>query len=177
LWNKKYSTSFLHFGKVLRLNLDASTIIITILNVLLLYWFLSRKLFKPVTKFMNNRTESIQKNISDAEAMLNQAETAKAQYEDRLLLAEAEGKSIVEKYKEKAEGLYDEILKEANKEAELIRLRAKVDAEREMEKADDEIRKQVIAMALLAASKAVEAQLDSKSQHTLIKQFIAKVGM
>lgn len=126
---------------------------------------------------MNKRTESIQKNIADAESALKQAELSRAQYEEKLILAEAEGKRVVEKYKEKAQSLYDEILKEANKEAELVRLRAKVDAEREMEKANDEIKKQVIAMALLAASKAVEAQLDNKHQHMLIKQFISKVGM
>lgn len=159
------------------MNINASTIIFTVLNVLILYWFLRKKLFAPVTKFMNNRTESIEKKIAESEAMLKQAEISKIEYEERMQKAEIEGKKIVEKYKEKAENLYDEILKEAKKEGELIRARARMDADMEMEKAKDEIRKQVIAMALLAASKAVEAQLDSRNQHLLIKQFISKVGM
>jgi F-type H+-transporting ATPase subunit b len=159
------------------MKIDVSTIFFTVLNVLLLFWFLKKKFFVPVTSFMNNRTESIEKRISMAEEMMKLAETMKIEYGNRLLDAEAEGKRIMQQHKDKAIILSNEILGEANKEAELIRLRAVSDAEREREKANEEIRRQIITLALLAASKAVDAELDNKNQHLLIKQFISKVGI
>ena len=159
------------------MKIDASIIFFTVFNVLILFWFLRKKLFVPVTNFMNNRTQSIEKRIYESNEIIKQAELMKIEYEKRLVEAENEGKKIVQVYKDKAVSLSDEIMQQANKEAELIRARALNDAEREKEKANEEIRRQIITLSLLAASKAVESHLDNKNQHLLIKQFASGVGM
>lgn len=69
------------------------------------------------------------------------------------------------------------MLEEAKKEAGLVRERAKIDAEREKEKAKDEIKRQIITLSLLAASKSIGGQLDDEKHHMLIKEFINKAGV
>lgn len=158
------------------MKIDASMIFFTVLNMLILYWFLKKKFFKPVLNLMNSRTQSIESQIQNAEDMTKKAQELKAEYERKLIDAEDIGKKIVQEYRDKAINHSNEILDEANNEAELIKARAKKDAERERQKAEDEIRERVISLALIAASKVVNEQLGNKNQHAIINQFIAKVG-
>jgi F-type H+-transporting ATPase subunit b len=159
------------------MEINFSEIFFTVLNVFIIYFFLRKILFVPVTKLMNDRTSAIEKQINEAEINLKESEEMKEKYNNILLQSESEGKSIVEEYKAKGLSLYDEIVEEARKEAEAIRQRARLDADREKEKANDEIRRQIVSLSLLAASKALESQLDREKHHVLIKEFINKAGV
>lgn len=159
------------------MELNISTILFTLLNALILFWFLRKVLFVPTTTFMENRTNSISNQLEDAKQKQEAASSLKSEYEQKLISAEVEGKKVVEDYKTKALSVSDELIEEAKKEASLIRERAKADAEREMERAKDEIKTQIITLSLLAASKSMGDQLDTEKHHVLIQEFINKVGV
>lgn len=159
------------------MSIDLTVIIATIFNVVVLYLFMRRFFFKPLTNFMNNRTKSIEDRIKDSEVRFKDAETARDYYREKLQGAESEGKGIVDEYRSKAVRRSDDIINDAKKEAELIRQRAALDAERELEKAKDEIRRQIVDLSLVAAARSVESQLDENKHHELIKDFISKVGV
>lgn len=152
------------------------TVIFTILNVVILYIYLRKKLFNPVTDFMHNRTITIENNIKTSVSKKKEAEKLKQEYELKLKELNDEGRKIVEEYKLKAQNLHDEIVENAKKEADYIRQKAREDARLEVEKAQDEIKKQIVTLSLLAAAKAIERELDEEKHHALIKEFINKVG-
>jgi F-type H+-transporting ATPase subunit b len=151
------------------------TFLFTIFNAVVVFWFLRKFLFVPVTNFMENRTNLIGSQIEDAKQKQQDASSLKSQYEQKLFLAEGEGKKVVEEYRAKALKMTDEIIEEAKKEANLIRERAKLDADREMERAKDDIKKQIVRLSFLAASKSVEEQLDENKHHLLIQEFINRI--
>lgn len=157
------------------MQLNISTVIFTIINTLILYWFLRRLLFKPVTNFINNRTNSIEGNIKEAELKLQNAENLKVEYENKILELQNEGRRIVEEHKRKALALSENIIGEAKKESDTVRERARIDIERERERVKDEIKKQIIDLSILASSKAIEESLDEEKHHKLIKDFIDEV--
>lgn len=159
------------------MGINPGKIIISIINLGILYWFLRKYFFGKLTTFMNNRTESIQNKMDLAASNLNDANDMRSKYEIQLKSADDEGKKIVEEYKVKAQKLSEEMTDEAKREASMIRERAKIDAEREMEKAKDEIKRQIITLSLLAASKSIGGQLDNEKHHVLIKEFINKAGV
>lgn len=163
----------MHVGVNLTFNIV--TFFVTIINVIIMYFILKKLLFERVSNFMSNRSNSIEANINEAETSKKEAGELKLKYENQLKTAEVEGKKIVDEYKAKATKLSDEMLEEAKKEASLIRERAKVDATREMDKAKEEVKKQVIALSMLAAAKSMGGQLDEQKHHNLIKDFIDKV--
>jgi F-type H+-transporting ATPase subunit b len=158
------------------MNIDGGTIILSILNLGILYWFLKKYFFGKLTSFMNNRSETIEGQIKLAATNFEDANAMKEQYDIQLKTADAEGKKIIEEFKLKAQKVSEDMLEEAKKDAGLVRERAKIDAEREMEKAKDEIKRQIITLSLLAASKSIGGQLDDEKHHTLIKEFISKAG-
>jgi F-type H+-transporting ATPase subunit b len=134
-------------------------------------------LFKPVNDTINNRQNQIVDNINKAEEDRKKAEELRIENQNQLSQAKQEGKNIVEEYKVKADKVSTDILQGARKEAETILERAKVEAEREKEKAADEIKNQVVDLAVVLSSKALEESVNEEQHRRLIKDFIAKVGI
>ncbi|OAA86710.1 MULTISPECIES: F0F1 ATP synthase subunit B [Clostridium] len=159
------------------MEIHVSQIIATIINFLILYFILRHFLFKPVNDTIDKRQNEIVTKINKTEEDMKKAEELRIENKNKLSLAKQEGKNIVEDYKVKAGKVSSDILKEAHEEAQTIVKRAKVEAEREKEKAADEIKGQVIDLAVLVSSRALEGSIDEEQHRRLIKDFIAKVGI
>lgn len=159
------------------MEIHLSKILATIINFGILYLILKHYLFKPVNNAIDSRQNEIISNINKAEEDRIKAEELRKENEDKLRQAKQEGKTIVEDYKVKADKVSSDILQEARQEAEAIIERAKVEAEREKEKAADEVKTQVVDLAVLLSSKALEKSVDEEQHRRLIKDFIAKVGI
>lgn len=159
------------------MEINVSQIIATIINFIILYFILRYFLFDRVNNTLNNRQTEIVNKINKTEEDRKKAEELRIENEKKLSQAKQEGKGIVEEYKIKAEKVSSDLLKEAQEEAETIVQRAKVEAEREKDKAADQIKSQVVDLAVLLTSKALEESIDEDQHRRLIKDFIAKVGI
>lgn len=159
------------------MEIHLSKILATIINFGILYLILKHYLFKPVNNAIDSRQNEIVNKINKTEEDRVKAEELRKENEDKLRQARQEGKVIVEDYKVKADKVSSDILQEARQEAETIIERAKVEAEREKEKAADEMKTQVVDLAVLLSSKALEESVNEDQHRRLIKDFIAKVGI
>lgn len=155
---------------------DGSTIILSALNVLVLYVILNKILFKPVTEFMEKRANSIKEMFETARASKEQAESMKAELKQQLDKAIEEAERIINEAKVKAEKQYEEIIDKAKAEAKLIIDRALKDIEVERKNMLNELKTQIAGIALLAASKVVQKNLDNEINRKLVNQFIDEVG-
>ena len=63
-----------------------------------------------------------------------------------------------------------------NKEAKAVMERAKVEISRQKEKAEAELRKQVVDLAIELSAKALDEKVEDSTQRNLINDFINKVG-
>lgn len=156
--------------------INISEVLAAIINFIILYLILKHFLFVPVMSTMENRENSIKQNISKAEADREEAEALKLKNEDILKIAKEEGKKIAEEHKKRAETMFKEIVSDANKEAQVIMERSKVEIEREKEKAENEIKSKVIDLAVMLSAKALEKSIDEAEHRRLIEDFLAKVG-
>lgn len=66
------------------MNLDATTFALEVLNFLVLVWLLQRLLYRPVLGVIERRKAEDEKTVAAAQALRQQAEALKAQYEQRL---------------------------------------------------------------------------------------------
>jgi F-type H+-transporting ATPase subunit b len=66
------------------MELDWSTFILEIINFLVLVWILQRFLYRPILGVIARRRDSVEKTLSEAQALRNEAETMKEQYQRRL---------------------------------------------------------------------------------------------
>ncbi|MDO5388346.1 MAG: F0F1 ATP synthase subunit B [Clostridia bacterium] len=156
--------------------LDQQTLIqiaIQLINTCILCFALSKLLYKPVTKFLNERKERISQQIDTAQERLNEAEALKAEYENKLSNIESEKNYILEKARSQANKNSQQIIAEAKIEAQNIHNRAMTDIKREEEKAKDEIKKQIIEVSALVSGKFVAAKMTEEEQNKLVDETIS----
>ncbi|KAB3530894.1 F0F1 ATP synthase subunit B [Alkaliphilus serpentinus] len=152
------------------------TFFFMIVNFLVLYLVLKKFLFKPVTEFMNNRAKNIEDAFKEAEDKKYEAQALYVDYKDKLDHIKEERTQIIKDATKRAEERSDEIIKAAQQEAKEIIQRANVDIARERQKVINDLKDQISTLAMMAASKVIEKELDEKAHQQLIQQFIDEVG-
>ena len=149
---------------------------IQIINTIILFWILKIILFKPVLNIIDAREEGIKNDIATGEKAKNEGLALKEQYEQKLLVSKNEGQEIIKQATLRAEEKSAEIISTAKEEASTIKERASKDIAQEKEKAMNELRTEISAMAILAASKVIEKDIDQSKHEEMINKFIEEVG-
>lgn len=156
------------------LNFEFWSILEAVVNVIILFILLRIFLFKPINKIMNERTESIQKDIDDAEKAKREAEELRQQYADSISEAKEEANNILRKAHEDAEAERESIISKSHKEAEEIVKSADETIENERKRVIQQAHEQIADLAIEAASKVIGANLDDEKNRKLVDDFLAK---
>ncbi len=156
--------------------IDVWTMIMTWGNLLILFLLMKKFLFGPVKKIMDERQAEIEKNITDAETAKTDAESLKAEYEERLKAAKKEADTILNTASKKALLKEEEIIKEANEKALGILEKADKDIAMERKAALESLKGEVSEIATSIAAKIIEKDIDEKDHEKLIEKFIDEIG-
>jgi len=159
------------------MNINIPEMIVTLVNLLILFWLVKHFAFDKVNKILKQRKDLIENTISKADEDLEKARILKLQNEREISSAREEGKEIVSQYKTKADNVYKEIVEDARREAGTIIDKSKVEINRERTKAQAEIKTQAVELAVFLAEKALGDSIDEKKHRELIDDYISKVGM
>jgi F-type H+-transporting ATPase subunit b len=147
------------------------TLVITILNLVILFFILRAILFKPVTKFMDARTRKIQESIDQAEKDRTQAKALQRKYEDQLNAAKAEAAELLSAARGNAQAEADRITAEGKAQAEQLLDRTRKQLAAEQQAALALFQSQAAALVLAAAGRLLQRELtqeDSRRQAALL---------
>lgn len=158
------------------LNFTPSTILWTVVNLLVLFALLRIFLFKPVNKMMDDRAKAIEDSISGADGLKAEAEQIKADYEQKLAQARTEAAEIVARARERGEREYEAILQSAEADAQKLRENTRDQLAAEREAMIQGARKEVAALALLAAAKVSGKAMDADADRALVNAFLSEAG-
>lgn len=147
-----------------------------LVNTLVMFLFLRKLLFNPVTEFVKKRQDAIDSAISEAEQKNQESDALRAQLNQRLAKAEEEGRGMIREAALRAEARAAEIIKEAEAEITHMKAAAAQDMEHERQKALNALKDEIAHLAILAASKIVERDIDEGAHRAYIQQFIDGVG-
>lgn len=150
------------------------SIIMIWITVIVLFLVLKKFFFEKVKNFMETRSNSIQDAFDSAEAVNRRADEKMQNYTKRIANVEAEGREIIRDAKIKADAQAREIIEDANKQATEILNKAERNIEREKQKAMEEMRREVAALAMLAAEKIVEREIQNIGQDEIVDEVINK---
>lgn len=150
------------------------SIIMIWITVIVLFLVLKKFFFEKVKNFMETRSNSIQDAFDSAEAVNRRADEKMQNYTKRIANVEAEGREIIRDAKIKADAQAREIIEDANKQATEILNKAEKNIEREKQKAMEEMRKEVVALAMLAAERIVEREIQNIGQDEIVDEVINK---
>lgn len=147
-----------------------------IVNTIILFVVLKKILFKPVLNIIDARENGIKEAIATGEQAKNEGLALKAEYEQKLSLAKNEGQEIIKQATLRAEQKSDEIISIAKEEANSLKERANKDIAQERQKVMNELKNDISSIAILAASKVIEEDIDQAKHEEMINKFIEEVG-
>lgn len=152
------------------------TCLFTFANLVILYLFLKKLLFKPVKDMIDSRQKEIDDLYADANQSKSDAQQLKTEYEARLAAANAESEEILKVANWKAQLRQEQILKEARDQAAQTLRRADEQIEMEKKRAMNEIKDDVSVMAVDIASAVLARNIKREEQSELIDSFIERLG-
>ena len=152
------------------------TCLFTLLNLLILYKFMKKLLFKPVKNMIDTRQQEIDDLYADANQSKTDAAALKEQYEHRLAEANAESEEILKVANRKAQLRQEEILRDAQEKAAQALRRADEQVEMEKKRAMNEIKNDVSVMAVDIAAAVLARDINQEEHSALIDSFIDKLG-
>src|SRR5690242_11531137 len=95
---------------------DQYTFILVAINLVILYFFMKKFLFKPVTTFMENRKNSIEQGLRDAADAKIEAAEARKNYEEQIKNIKLDSDKLLNEARSRAAREYDEIIAVAKKD-------------------------------------------------------------
>ena len=148
----------------------------TFVNLIVFFLILKKLLFQPVMGMIEKRDQMISGQIEDAEQKNTQAGLLKEKYEAELKNANQEAAMIVKTAKERGKEEYEKILRDAGAEASKIIADASKTIETEREKAVQGIQNEIAQVAIAAASKVIQENVDQASNEKILDDFLREAG-
>jgi F-type H+-transporting ATPase subunit b len=148
---------------------------ITIVNIVILTLVLRAILFKPVTKFMAERTRNVENTIEQAEKNRQDAKILLEQYEKKLAAADAEAETIIKNAREQAAWDAEKIRGEGRTDAERIIAAARIQAAAERQAALAVFRAEAAAIVVNAAGKLVRRELSGEEHLRFAREILRDV--
>ena len=151
-------------------------LLFSVITVLVLYLILKHFFFEKVHKFMEARKAAVQDNLDRAKATEEEAQALLSEYQATLSNAEEEKRAIIKEAKAEADRRADAIVGEAKIQAQRIVSEAHENMRAEEEKAVVQLKKEVSSLAVLAAERIMQRELDEKSQQALVDQVLEEAA-
>lgn len=151
-------------------------ILISLLNLLILFLILKHFLFKPVKNILAKRESEISDKYESASRAENEALENKTKWEYEIKNAEKKADSILSDATENAKFRSDKIIEDAKMRADGIIRRAENEAELEYKKSADKMKNEIVEVSSIIAEKMLGREIDTENHHALIDSFIEKIG-
>jgi F-type H+-transporting ATPase subunit b len=151
------------------------TLVAQIFNFLILAAILTKFAYKPLMKVLKEREDQIAKSIESAEADELKAQELLKEYHDQLATARIQAQEIVDKAIKRAQEERAAHVKETKREIDQMRKAAQAEIVQERERAVAQLKGEVVALSMAAATKIIGSNIDTEANDRLIGEFIDKL--
>ncbi|HKK06611.1 MAG TPA: F0F1 ATP synthase subunit B [Gammaproteobacteria bacterium] len=141
----------------------------------LLIWFINRFLWGPLTGVMEARKKRIADGLAAAERGKHEQELAEQRAAEVLHEAKGRASEIINQAQKRANEIVEEAKDNARAEAERLVAAANAEIEQETNRAREELRGQVVELAVAGASKVLKREVDAKAHDELLKDLVAQM--
>lgn len=143
-------------------------------NLIILYLFMKKFLFGRVGDFMDKRAKGIEGDLDSAQAAHKEAEGLLDDQRRQLEAVGDERRLLLERARKTSVKEADDIVAAARAEAARILETARADGERERAQLLGQIRGEIADLAVRAASKIIEENMDTERNRDIVKSLLDK---
>jgi len=149
-------------------DINPGLILWTIITFLVVVLILRAVAWKPLLAALTGREEKIRSSLQHAEQAQQEAQRLLEANRRQLALAEEQSQRIIREGRTLGERLKAEIMEKANASSRHMIDQAKEEIKREKESALVQLRGEVADLAIMAAGKILDANLDTAKQRQLV---------
>ena len=138
-------------------------------------WFCMKFVWPPLMGMIEERQAEIADGLAAAEKGARSLELAEVENAKRLDEARGQAREIIDQANTRANGIVDEARVTADKERERILAAAQAEVEQEVNRAREDLRGQVAAVAIAGAEKIISREIDAATHQDLLNKLAAEI--
>ena len=155
------------------MDLHPEDIIISLINIAILFILLRLILWKHVIRFLSERAGRVRSEMEDAEKFRAEAEALRSEYDGKIGEIESRGRDMMRESKQKAVEESDRILKETHLKAKEIINDAEARIAEEKELALEEVNLEVTQLATDMAARILEREVSPEDNTKAVDEFFS----
>ena len=158
------------------LGVNPWTALFILLNTLTIFFVAKKFLFGPVMKMIEDRQKEIDDLYLNAQGAQDRAKVMEQEYQEKLSVAALTSEQLVKEAVARGQAREEEILRQANLEADAILTKAAADIAMEKKKAINDAKDEISGIAMAIAEQVVGRELNPADQAGLVDRFISELG-
>jgi len=131
-------------------------------------WFTMKYIWPPIVAALEERKKRIAEGLAAAERGQNEQELAQKRATSSLQEAKAQASEIVSMAQKRAAEIVDEAKGDARTEGTRLLAAARAEIEQEKNRVKEDLREQVAELAMAAAEKILQQEIDAAKHKTLL---------
>lgn len=156
------------------MNINA-TLIGQSIAFLLFVWFCMKFVWPPITGALAERKKKIAEGLEAAERGMQSQELAQEQVQSQLTEAKQQASEIINLAQKRANEIVEEAKGTAVQEGARIKTAAYSDIEKEINKAKEQLRAQVSALAVAGAEKVLNKEINADTHRVVLDELAAQI--
>jgi F-type H+-transporting ATPase subunit b len=158
------------------MHLEWSVIITQAVGFLIVLWILKKYAWGKLLAFIDQRNEKIAGEFSEIERGHEHVERLKSDLNEQLTNIEETRRQRIQEAAKEAGKLAGDIKDEARRDVMALRQKAEQDIQLELNKANVQLRDQMVNDVIIVTEKLIRERLDSQKHRQLISDFLGEVS-
>ena len=146
-----------------------------LISFLLFVLFCMKFVWPPLTQMMRDRQKTIAEGLERAAAAEKQLEEANSAAEEELAAAKGEAAELLAQARTRANQIVEEAKLQAVEEADRIKQGAQAEIDQEVNRAKEDLRGRVGALAVEGAEKILESSVDQGAHQAMLDKLAAQL--
>jgi F-type H+-transporting ATPase subunit b len=138
-------------------------------------YFCMRYVWPPIVKALDERTSKIAEGLAAAERGQQEQELGQQRALELMKEAKTNASDIVGQAQRRYNDILDEAKRDAQAEAERIKTAAHAEIEQETNRAREELRERMATLAVAAAEKILQKEIDANAHKAIVDSFAKQI--
>lgn len=138
-------------------------------------WFCMKYVWPPITSILDERAKKIADGLAAAERAEKDLALAQEASGDQLREAKEQAAAIIDQANKRAAQIVDEAKEHAREEGQRIIAGANAEIEQEINRAKEDLRGQVAALAIAGAEKILEKSVDQAANEEMLAKLASEL--
>ena len=142
---------------------------------LVFVWFCMKFVWPPITAALATRKEKIAQGLEAAERGLQSQEQAQVEVQAKLDEAKQHANEIINQAQKRANEIVEEAKTDATHEGERIKASAQSEIDKEVNRAKEQLRGQVSALAIAGAEKVLNKEINADAHRAVLDDLASQI--